>query len=180
MPHSPSYYLFFAAIFGLAIFRRIVKPREFLKFTPGGHIFSMVLFSLLALMMMWFALMSPLAFLYYACGTALGLVLYYFASKHTIFENRDGVVFFRANVWTELIVLLLFSARLIYRFVVLDNRPRYSAINDPHSAANIFIDPFMSIGIFLLCSYYIAYKIFLFRKVSEVKKQVPTEQFYQQ
>ena len=183
MPNSENLtrYIIPIALFLFVIVRKITRAKEFQKVTNGGAIFRIVVFSLVAIMMMWFALLNPITFLYDFIGMGIGVTLFYWAAKHSVFENREGVVFYRTNVWIELIVITLFLSRFVYRYLFLDTGIRKAyTVEETQEQLQSINDPFMSTAIFLVCFYYIANAIFLLKKISEVKRQNNPEQYWQQ
>jgi cytochrome b561 len=121
-------------------------------------------------MLFWIASMHPITFLMDLVGVAIGLPLLYFAAKHSVFEWRGDDVFYKTHIWIEILVLILFFFRFFYRFFYQGNA--FQTAHTPEEVQQqlkILYDPFMSIVIFLVCTYYVGYAIFLLKKVSGLR-----------
>jgi hypothetical protein len=161
-----SHYAVPAILMIVLVARRVMRSIGFQKFSQVRLIVRIVLISLLSLILLIGAAFHPLSYLTDFGGMLLGLVLLYWSAKHSVFERRQDGLYYRTNIWIELIVVVLFLSRFIYRIGIFYNafsgqvetpeelKSRLEALRDPYTGALIFI----------LFTYYVGYSIFVLRK----------------
>ncbi|XBO85216.1 sporulation protein [Bacillus licheniformis] len=134
-------------------------------------LFRIFLFSGIFVFLLTMSALHPLSYFYDLIGIALGLILTAYALKHVSIENRGGVLYFRTHLWIELIVLLLFLYRFLYRIAEIGQLQ--TAVSDGGSAAYgaLFAqDPATMIG-FLYWPFIMSVSLFCFKKGRSEEKR---------
>ncbi|HTA26352.1 MAG TPA: CcdC protein domain-containing protein, partial [Bacteroidia bacterium] len=103
----------------LILARRIRRSVGFQKYNQPLLIIRIVLFSIISLLFLAFAILYPMAFVSDGVGIIAGLILAYIATNHAQFEKRENGLYFKTHIWVEIVVITLFLARFIYRVIVV-------------------------------------------------------------
>ena len=166
---NPTQYVIIMLLVVYAIFKRIKRAFNFQKYSAPALIFKIVLYCLISLILLWIATLNPIQYMFDLGGLVLGIVLVYFAVKHIVIEKRKEGLFFRTHVWIEVGILTIFFIRLAWRFYVIYNQMAGVAPDEVISHKLRYAsDPFTGIVFFLLCTYYIGYYTYIYRKGAEV------------
>jgi drug/metabolite transporter (DMT)-like permease len=95
-----------------------------------------------------------------AAGIVIGLILAYYGSATTRFNQREKRLYYLPNTWIGAIVTALFFGRILYRIY---DAATLSRVHSTGEAQVIFGG--WSAGLMLvMVSYYVAYNLFLLRK----------------
>ncbi len=168
-----SHYAFPIILLVVLVARRIMRSIGFQKFSQTRLTVRVVLLSIATLLFLITAALHPISYLADFCGVILGLALLYWAIRHSVFEKREKDFYYRTNIWVELIVVVLFLSRFIWR-ISLFYQVFSSDVETPEelkARINSLRDPYTGALIFILFTYYIGYSIFVLRKHSELKTQ---------
>ncbi|MEO5645463.1 MAG: sporulation protein [Bacteroidia bacterium] len=161
----------------ILIGRRIFRSIGFQKYSKGRLIFRVSLVSLVAIILLTTAAFHPVSYLFDFIGMVLGAALLYWATRQTTFENRGTDLYYRTNIWIELIVVGLFLGRLVTRipsFIGILNskaetpeqmRAKMESLRDPYTGALIFI----------LFVFYIGYSAYILKKAPHALNPVQQE-----
>lgn len=99
-------------------------------------------------------------------GLAVGIVLAWMAMQSTSFEQRAGKLWYRSNGIIGTAVLLLFLARLAFRFYIFYQIVGQGAV---HNSAAMFSyysgDVWLNLPFMIFAGYYVAYSWLLVRRV---------------
>lgn len=156
----------------LVLFRRIKRSIGFQKFNEASLIIRMVIFGLVSLLILFSAIIYPMALIGDGIGIIAGLVLAYIATNHAQFEKREKGLYFKTHIWVEITVIVLFVIRFAYRFYMY--KDMFQPNESPHEMQNrmqTMQDPFTSVVIFLFCAYYIGYFSFILKEAKKAMKE---------
>jgi len=170
-----SQFLIIIALIAYSAFRRVMRALNFQKYKQGALLFKVGLYCFVALILLASAALNPMSYLFYLIGAVAGGVLVFIAVKNMIFEKRADGLYYRTHVWVEIAVLVLFFARLIYRFYIMSQVMGVDA-TDPDAMSKRLQytrDPFTSFVFFLLCTYYIGYYFYVYKRSAEAIKTIP-------
>ncbi|OMI26889.1 sporulation protein [Bacillus haynesii] len=165
------YFLQFFIIVSI-IYIKFKRSVGFQPLKPARMLFRIFLFSGIFVFLLTMSALHPLSYFYDLIGIALGFILTAYALKHVSIENRGGVLYFRTHLWIELIVLLLFLYRFLYRIAEIGQLQ--TAVSDGGSAAYgaLFTqDPATMIGFFVLAVYYVGFSFFVLKKGRSEEKR---------
>jgi hypothetical protein len=155
------------------IFRRIKRAIGFQKYNHSMFIFRIVVFSIIAFLLLINGLSNPIAYLGDSVGIIVGFGLAYYAIKDTVIEKRTDAIYYRSHIWIELIILLIFFGRIIYRFylmyTIIENQQSHEQTRE---ALQNIKDPITSGAFFIACSYYIVYFALLLKKSDNEAKSI--------
>ncbi|HTB32680.1 MAG TPA: hypothetical protein VK808_11670 [Bacteroidia bacterium] len=154
----------------LILFRRVKRSIGFQKYSQPTLIIRVVLFSIITLAILAFAILNPKVLLPDGLGILAGLVLAYIATNHAQFEKREDGLYYKTHLWVEITVICLFLARFIYRVVILKDmfQPDQSQ-QEIHERMQSIQDPITGSILFAFCTYYIGYFSFILK---EAKKEI--------
>jgi hypothetical protein len=175
-----SHYAFPVFLMIFLVARRIKRSIGFQKFSQPRLIVRIVLLSLVTIVFLVTAALHPLSYFSDFGGALLGLALLYWSVQHSVFELRGTDYFYRTNIWIEIIVVVLFLSRFLYRISIFYEfmSVRATTPEELKSRLNSLRDPVTGGLIFILFAYYIGYSFFVLRKVAELKsesKPVPVQ-----
>jgi len=159
------------ALIVLVAFRRIKRSIGFQKFSEPSLIIRMVVFGLVALLILFGAIINPMSLISDGIGIIAGLVLAYIATNHAKFEKRENGLYFKTHIWVEMIVITLFMARLVYRLYMYQDlfQPDQNS-QDMQNSMKSMQDPFTGAVIFTFCTYYIGYFSFVLKEAKKALK----------
>ena len=166
---NPTQYILIILLVVYAIIKRVRRAFYFQKYSKPGLVFKIALFSLISLALLWWATANPIQYMFDLGGLALGIGLVYFGVKHMVMEKRKDGLYFRTHVWVEVAILSIFFIRIAYRFYTIYTEYAGAAPDEVISHKLRYAsDPFTGIVFFLLCTYYIAYYTYIYRKGVEM------------
>lgn len=158
-------FIFIIALITLLLVRRIKRSIGFQKFNQTSLIVRMVLFGVVILSILSYAIVNPIALIPDTIGLIAGLVLAYIATHHAKFEKRADGLYFKTHVWVEMTVIALFIARIIYRVLILkDMMQPGQDQQDMQEKMQTLRDPWTSSILFVFCTYYIGYFSFILKE----------------
>jgi len=109
-------YLIPLALIVFLIYRRIKRTIGFQKYIPAVIVTRIILFSIVSAIVLFFTVTQINSLIADIAGFSIGLLLLYLAIKNKVFEKREKGLYYRAHIWIELIIMILFLARFVYRF----------------------------------------------------------------
>jgi hypothetical protein len=167
-----THYIFAALFIGFIIYRRTKRTIGFQKLSRRRLMFRTIMFGVLGLVILGLGFLHPIFFVADAIGLVGGVALGLVAIRHTRFEKREDVWFYRTHLWVEITVLVLFLGRVAYRmlFIVSANSPNAMNPNDPSQLAK---DPLTAGIFFVIVSFYLLYFVYLLKE--EVKLDARSE-----
>ncbi|UQZ83600.1 hypothetical protein SK3146_02787 [Paenibacillus konkukensis] len=157
-----------ALLVGLMIYRRTKRTIGLQKLVRSRLLFRTVLFAIIGCVLLYAGFLHPVNLIAAAAGLICGLVLAYYAVKHTEFEQRADGLYYRTHLWVNIAVLVLLVGRIAYRVMQMNAQ---APMTDPPAGNPMEMygrDP-LTVGIFfVLVSYYIRFFTFLLRKEKEL------------
>jgi hypothetical protein len=168
-------YLIPLALIVFLIYRRIKRTIGFQKYIPAVMITRIVLFSLVSSMVLFFTVTQTISLIADIAGISIGLSLLYLAIKNTVFEKREGGLYYRTHIWIELTIMILFLGRFIYRFygIFTSQISSHSPEEMPNSVQNLR-DPLTSSVFLVICAYYIGYFTYILKHGKKALQKVNT------
>jgi hypothetical protein len=159
------------ALIGWRMFARIRRAIGRQRLSPMRPWFTVVLFPLILLLVLFTNLVHPLTLAAVGAGAALGIGLGLYGTRLTRFEVTPAGLFYTPNAHLGIALSLLLVLRLGYRFVMLQLGGQGIA---PQSM-QLGSSP-LTMAIFgTLVGYYVTYAIGLLRWRASVGKQMPAE-----
>ncbi len=156
----------------LILARRIRRSIGFQKYNEPLLIIRIVLFSIISLLFLAFAMLYPMAFVSDGVGIIAGLILAYIATNHAQFEKREDGLYFKTHIWVEIVVIALFLARFVYRIIIVKDmfQPNQSE-QDIQNRMQSMRDPITGSVLFAFCTYYIGYFSFILNEGKKAAKE---------
>ena len=148
--------------------RRVIGRQ---RLSPTRPWFTVLLFPLVLLLVLFTGLAHPMTTAAMAAGVAVGIVLGLYGTRLTRFEVTPAGLFYTPNAHLGIALSVLLVLRLGYRFVMLQlgGQPF-----DPQSM-QLGNSP-LTMAIFgTLAGYYVTYAIGLLRWRAQVSRQPPTQ-----
>jgi len=170
---NPTQYLIIIVLIGYSIFRRVMRAVNFQKYKQNALLFKVGLYSLIEVIMLALGVLNPVNYLYYAIGAIAGAALVFVGVRHMIFEKRKDGLYYRTHVWVEIGILTIFFTRLAYRFYAISQIIGEEAPEKASQQMQYARDPFTGFVFFLLCTYYIGYYFYVYRRSAEALKTIP-------
>ena len=109
-------------------------------------------------------------------GIIAGAGLAFLGVRHAIFEMRKDGLYYRTHMWVEVGILVLFFARLAYRFYDLYGSLGHLPAEQVASQLRYERDPVTGSIISVFCTYYIGYFIYIASKANKLLKAGSPEQ----
>jgi len=159
------------ALVTMLIVRRIKRSIGFQKFNETTLIIRMVLFGVIILSILSYAITNPASIVWDVLGIVVGMILAYVATNHAQFEKREDALYFKTHVWVEIAVICLFLARFVYRILILKDmfQPDQSQ-EDVQAKLQYMRDPLTGSILFAFCTYYIGYFLFILKEGKKALK----------
>jgi hypothetical protein len=161
--HNWTQYIFVALLIGFIIYRRTKRTIGFQKLSRKRLMFRTMMFGILGLVILGLGFLHPIFFVADAVGLAGGVVLGLIAIRHTRFEKREDVWFYRTHLWVEITVLVLFLGRIAYRLLFIVSASSPNAMN-PTDPSQITKDPLTAGIFFVIVSFYLLYFVYLIKE----------------
>ncbi|MGE8205309.1 sporulation protein [Heyndrickxia sp. NPDC080065] len=159
--HIFPQYLYSFLVVGLILYRRIKRSIGFQPLKKRRLVVRITIFSIVVILLLLTSALHPISFLYDFVGVVLGLVLLFYAMKHSTFEQKNEIIYYRTHIWIESIVLLLFLSRFLYRIFEVYTLSKTQPQMTPQMYGR---DP-LTLGVFfILAVYYIGYYSFVLVK----------------
>ena len=170
---NPTQYLIIVALIGYSIFRRVMRALNFQKYSQNALWFKIGLYCLIEVIMLMLGILNPVNYIYYSIGAVVGVVLVYIGVRHMVFEKRKDGLYYHTHVWVEIGILAIFFTRLAYRFYVIYQAAGEDAPEKVSQRLQYAKDPFTGFVFFLLCTYYIGYYFYVYKRSSAALKALP-------
>lgn len=155
---TPTATVVFGGLIAWSVYRRVRRNIGRQSLRPRRIIFSIVILSLVAVLLMVGALAFPKLLLGYGGGLAMGIALGFLGLKLTKFETTEAGHFYVPNTTIGVGLSVLFIGRMIYRMWVIGNAASASGQPQPQ-----MFQSSLTLLIFgLIAGYYIVYYIGLF------------------
>ena len=168
---NPTAYILPIILILVAIFIRVKRSIGFQIYRPSLAIMRIVLCAFIECYMVSIILrFHPDTLLTSVGGVVAGLGLSFLGVRHITFEERKDGLYYRTPVWVEVGILVLFFARLAFRFYVI-----YNTIGNlpPEKIAGQLRyekDPVTGLIISVFCTYYIVYFAYVAIQARKIKK----------
>jgi hypothetical protein len=155
MGHSTSIAILIVVL-AWAAYRRIKRTVGYQPLSVRRLRTRIIILAVIGALPLVAGVLHPFLYAAFAMGAAAGAALSLVAAHYLVFERREGKLFYRTHVWVEIVVLVLFFGRIVYRLAEVLRHPPGSAsagaqpfgtLNDPLSAG--------ALAFFL--AYYIAF-----------------------
>ncbi|SEC57326.1 hypothetical protein [Paenibacillus sp. GP183] len=156
-------YIFVAILIGFIIYRRTKKTIGFQKLSRNRLMFRTIMFGILGLVILGLGFIHPIFFVADAVGLVGGIALGLIAIRHTRFEKREDIWFYRTHLWVEITVLVLFLGRIAYRLLFIVSASSPNAMN-PADPSQISKDPLTAGIFFVIVSFYLLYFVYLLKE----------------
>ena len=159
------------ALIGWRMYARIRRVIGRQRLSPSRPWFTVLLFPLILLLVLFTSLAHPMTTAAMAAGVAVGIVLGLYGTRLTKFEVTPAGLFYTPNAHLGIALSLLLVLRLGYRFVTLQLGGQSLA---PQSM-QLGSSP-LTMAIFgTLAGYYVTYAIGLLRWRAQVGRQAAAE-----
>ncbi len=143
------------AIVAFGIYRRVRRNIGRQPLIARRQIFRMVIFTLICGLLAFLHPLQPVAEAYMGSGFLVGVVVGWFALRHTEFEATPQGYFYTPHLYIGIAVTALFVGRILYRVALLYGMTGAGSAATPVPASDG--NP-LTLGIlFLTASYYIVY-----------------------
>lgn len=158
------------------IYRRIRRNFGRQKLRRGWMIFRLVLFSVIALLLLPFVLLSPERALATAAGAGSGVALAIWAAKRTRFQKDGNRLYYIPHTYTGLVVTALFLGRLLYRIFFVSSSMWGAATmgSDPSAGdyggwSGLASSPLTRALFYAYVSYYLYYYVYVLYESRHLK-----------
>ncbi|WP_027724050.1 CcdC protein domain-containing protein [Tuberibacillus calidus] len=163
-------------IFLFGIYKRARRNIGLQRLSQGYLLFRIILFTVVGLIFFIEGAIHPISLVSNIVGIMIGAILAYYAVSSTTFEQREGKLYYRPNIWIGSLVTLLFLLRLIYRFYeVFENTSFKDLQKQTYGAGN----PFSSLShswssglILIMFAYYIIYYAILLKRLKQLPEKL--------
>ncbi|NRD78165.1 DUF1453 family protein [Bacillus sp. BRMEA1] len=160
-------------IIAFMLYRRVRRNIGWQPLNQGRLMFRIVLFIIIGALFLSEGILHPVSLISDVVGLVLGGILAFYSVNLTVFEQREGRLFYRPNIWIGSIVTALFIIRFIYRFYTMFTSGMVSGVQQGqtngwqsmYSGSNSWTAGLMLI----MFAYYAIYYMILIRK----QKQLP-------
>ncbi|HXB11017.1 MAG TPA: hypothetical protein VNZ45_03445, partial [Bacteroidia bacterium] len=162
---NPTSYILPILLIAFAIFIRIKRSIGFQKYRIAVPIARILICTLILVIVFSFGfLFHPSTLLPDAGGIVAGIGLAFLGVRHAKFEMRKDGLYYRTHIWVEIGILVLFFARLAWRFY--DIYGSLGSIPGEQVASQLRYekDPVTGSIISVFCTYYIGYFIYIASK----------------
>ncbi len=168
---NPTSYILPILLIAFAIFIRIKRSIGFQKYRIAVPIARILVCTLILVIVFSFGFMyHPSTLLPDAGGIIAGIGLAFLGVRHATFEMRKDGLYYRTHIWVEISILVLFFARLAWRFY--DIYGSLGSMPGEQVAGQLRYekDPVTGSIISVFCTYYIGYFIYVASKASKLLK----------
>jgi hypothetical protein len=158
-----------------SIFRRVRRNIGWQPFNQGSMLFRIALFSVIGIIFFTIEIGHPISLISDIVGIIIGCILAMYSISITTFEQREGHLFYRPNIWIGSIVTVMFLVRFIYRFYGIFTGGTVSGLQQGQTSGmqnigdvlgNSWTTGFMMI----MFAYYVSYNCFLLKKQKQKSK----------
>ncbi|WP_052353799.1 hypothetical protein [Neobacillus jeddahensis] len=161
------------ALIVFSIYRRISRMIGWQPLKRGRIQFKLVLFFIIGLMLLTVSLSHPISLVSDIVGIILGSILAYYGAGLTTFEQRNGKIHYRPNMWIGGIVTVLFLVRFTYRIYGMFTTGIFTGTQQ--GQANSWQSLSTSVGsswtaglMLIMFAYYICYYMILLKKQKQL------------
>lgn len=159
--------LLIALLIGLMLYRRTKKTIGLQKLVRSRLWFRTIVICMIGCLFLYASLLHPMNLIADVVGLACGLILAFYAVRHTEFEKRSDGWYYRTSLWVNIAVLVLLVGRIAFKLLTQAPVDAAASANPIQMYAN---DP-LTIGIFfVLVAYYIRFFTFLLIKHKELDR----------
>ncbi|MED1472429.1 hypothetical protein [Bacillus salipaludis] len=173
--HSYSIIIIIVLIF-FSIVRRVRRNIGWQQLKQGNLLFRIILFLIIGLIFLAGGVVHPISLISDSLGILLGSILAFYSVGLTTFEQREGRLFYRPNIWIGSMVTILFLVRFIYRFYSMFTGRALSGLqpgqtngwqNISYTTGNSWTAGLMLI----MFSYYVIYYMILLKKQKQLSQR---------
>lgn len=153
-------------IFG--IYRRIRRNIGWQQLNPRRLMVRTCLFFIIGLAFLAGGISHPISLLSDVVGILVGIILAYYGATLTSFEQRDGRLHYRPNIWIGSTVTLLFLARLFYRFYKMYTVGIVTGLPEEQTIGFTIGQSWTAGLMLIMFAYYIFYYLILIKKQKQL------------
>jgi len=166
--HSYTIIIIIALII-FSIYRRVRRNIGWQKLRQGSMLFRIILFLVIGLIFLAEGVFHPVSLISDIVGILLGSLLAYYSVSLTHFEQREGRLYYRPNIWIGSSVIVIFLARFIYRFYGLYAGGALSGVQQSQTngaqTAGLMLGNSWTTGLMLIMfAYYVIYYTILVKR----------------
>ncbi|WML39540.1 hypothetical protein RCG19_20545 [Neobacillus sp. OS1-2] len=168
--------IFIIALVIFVIYRRVRRNIGWQQLNPRKLLVRTCLFIFIGLIFLAGGISHPISLLSDVIGILVGIILAYYGATLTSFEQREGRLHYRPNIWIGSTVTLLFLARLFYRFYNMYTAGIVTGL--PQEQTNGFQTMSFTTGqswtaglMLIMFAYYIFYYLILIKKQKQLSMQ---------
>lgn len=170
--HSYTIILIIALILW-SIYRRVRRNIGWQHLNHRKLLVRVVIFFIIGLIFLAGGVFHPISLVSDIVGIILGMVLAYYGSTITSFEQRENRLYYRPNIWIGSIVTFLFLARFIYRFYGIFaggtlTKIQQGQTNDFQNMGYAVGNSWTSGLLLIMFAYYIFYYMILLRRQKQI------------
>ncbi|WP_376846936.1 CcdC protein domain-containing protein [Camelliibacillus cellulosilyticus] len=166
MLQPTTVFIFLLILFG--IYRRIRRTIGWQPFDQRRMVIRTILLLVIGLIFFGLGAAHPISLISDIIGVLLGVILAYYSSTITQFENRDDRWYYQPNKWIGTVVSFIFIGRLAYRLIAIKSiGTAYAAQGTANGFqnANMVMGNSWTAGLLLIMfSYYVVYTMILLTK----------------
>lgn len=151
-----------------SIFRRVRRNIGWQPLELGKLRWRTAIFFIIGLLFLIEGAFHPISLLSDAVGILVGTLLAYYGAGMTRFEQRDNRWYYRPNTWIGSMVIVIFFARLLYRFYEMYLLTKSGGLQGAQAGSlkNMGYDvgnPWTAGLLIIMFAYYVTYYIYLLR-----------------
>jgi hypothetical protein len=163
------------ALILFSIYRRVRRNIGWQQLHMRKIIFRTALFSFIGLIFLIQGALHPISLVSDVVGIGIGIMLAYYSSLKTSFEQRNGSWYYRPDIWIGSLVTAIFLVRLLSRFYRMYESGAFEGTNGANTngfqTMNYASGNSWSSGFLLIMfGYYVLYYILLMRKQKHLQQ----------
>ena len=168
--HQSTIFIIIALIL-FSIFRRVSKMIGWQMIHQGKMTFRIVFSIIIGLLILIEGIYYPISLISDVAGILIGIILAYYSSVATQFEQREKSWYYRPNKWFGFIVIAIFFGRLIYRFYMMYMQGQFSGGHQGglQSMGSTLGNSWTTGLILIMFAYYTVYYAILLRKQKQLQ-----------
>jgi hypothetical protein len=164
-----------AVLILFSIYRRVSKSIGWQQISQGKMMFRTTLSLIVGLIFLVEGATHPISLISDVVGITIGVILAYYSSAMTHFEQRDGRWYYRPNKWFGITVIAIFIGRLLYRISEIYMQGAFHSVSGGTAGSfqNFSIGNSWTAGLMLIMfAYYIVYYVILIRKRKQLQSDL--------
>lgn len=167
MPHIASIGIIVLLVL-FALYRRIRRTVGYQPLAKRRMTTRMVLFLVVLVLFLVSGYLNPIIYLYDAIGIVIGGAIAIISIRTTSFEQRANGWYYRPHPWIGILLVVLLIGRIgvrAYEVYTLSADKTLTQSTSANNGLDVYAhDPFTTLVLFTLFTYYVVYYIFLIRR----------------